>query len=106
MADIISDAEQAGFASDLTQSDTFGDSVKAYVQRVRGGDMGALPSIAGLIVLFIVFGIANDRFLSNLNMANLTTQAGSIIILGGCLSAASYEIEMSISDQATSNHAR
>ncbi|MFI5428774.1 hypothetical protein [Aeromicrobium sp. UC242_57] len=81
MTDIISDAEQAGFVSDLTQSNTLGDSVKAYVQRVRGGDMGALPSILGLVVLFIVFGIANDRFLSNLNMANLATQAGSIIIL-------------------------
>ena len=85
MTDIISDAEQAGFASDLTQSNTLGDSVKAYVQRVRGGDMGALPSILGLVALFIVFGIANDRFLSNLNMANLTTQAGSIIILAMAL---------------------
>jgi D-xylose transport system permease protein len=85
MTDIISDAEQAGFANDLTQSNTLGDSVKAYVQRVRGGDMGALPSIAGLVVLFIVFGLANDRFLSNLNMANLATQAGSIIILAMAL---------------------
>jgi len=85
MADTITEAEQAGFASDLTQSNTLGDSVKAYVQRVRGGDMGALPSIAGLVVLFIVFGIANDRFLSNLNMANLATQAGSIIILAMAL---------------------
>jgi D-xylose transport system permease protein len=85
MTDIISDAEQAGFANDLTQSNTLGDSVKAYVQRVRGGDMGALPSIFGLVVLFIVFGLANDRFLSNLNMANLATQAGSIIILAMAL---------------------
>jgi D-xylose transport system permease protein len=85
MTDIITDAEQAGFASDLTQSQTLGDSVRAYIQRVRGGDMGALPSILGLVVLFIVFAIANDRFLSNLNMANLTTQAGSIIILAMAL---------------------
>ncbi len=85
MTDIISDAEQAGFANDLTQSNTLGDSAKAYMQRVRGGDMGALPSIAGLVVLFIVFGLANDRFLSNLNMANLATQAGSIIILAMAL---------------------
>ncbi|KAA1375942.1 sugar ABC transporter permease [Aeromicrobium fastidiosum] len=85
MTDIITDAEQAGFANDLTQSNTLGDSARAYVQRVRGGDMGALPSILGLVVLFIVFGIANDRFLSNLNMANLATQAGSIIILAMAL---------------------
>ncbi|HSI12011.1 MAG TPA: YihY/virulence factor BrkB family protein [Chthoniobacter sp.] len=32
--------------------------------------------------------------------------SGSIIILGGCLSAAKYEIEMSLTDQATSNRER
>ncbi len=32
--------------------------------------------------------------------------SGSIIILGGCISAAKYEIEMSLADQAISNHAR
>jgi YihY family inner membrane protein len=32
--------------------------------------------------------------------------SGSIIILGGCLSAARYEIEMSLTDQAESNHLR
>ncbi len=32
--------------------------------------------------------------------------SGSIIILGGCISAAKYEIEMSLTDQAESNHAR
>ena len=32
--------------------------------------------------------------------------SGSIIILGGCLSAAKYEIEMSLADQATSNRAQ
>lgn len=32
--------------------------------------------------------------------------SGSIIILGGCLAAARYEIEMSLTDQATSNRAR
>ena len=85
MTDIINDSEEAGFASDLTQSNSLGDSVRAYVKRVRGGDMGALPSVFGLIVLFIVFNFANDRFLSNLNMANLITQAGSIIILAMAL---------------------
>jgi YihY family inner membrane protein len=32
--------------------------------------------------------------------------SGSIIILGGCLAAAKYEIEMSLTDQAESNRAR
>lgn len=83
MTDTVNEkeAEEAGFASDLTQSHTLGESVQAYISRVRGGEMGALPSIFGLVVLFIVFNFANDRFLSNLNMANLLTQSGSIIIL-------------------------
>jgi D-xylose transport system permease protein len=85
MTDIITESEEAGFASDLTQSNTLGESVQAYIGRVRGGDMGALPSVFGLVVLFIVFGFANDRFLSNLNMANLITQAGPIIILAMAL---------------------
>nr|MCW2727172.1 transporter permease [Aeromicrobium sp.] len=81
MTDIITDAEEAGFASDRTQSNTLGEAARAYVNRVRGGDMGSLPAILGLVVLFIVFGLANDRFLSALNMANLITQAGAIIVL-------------------------
>ena len=43
--------------------------------------MGSLPAILGLVVLFVVFGLANDRFLSALNMANLITQAGAIMVL-------------------------
>lgn len=87
MTDTVNEqeAEEAGFASDLTQSHTLSESIQAYVNRVRGGEMGALPSVLGLVVLFIVFGIANDRFLSNLNMANLLTQSGSIIILAMAL---------------------
>jgi len=85
MTDTIDDTEESGFASDFVQSHTLGESVRAYVARVRGGDMGALPSVLGLVVLFIVFGFAHDRFLSNLNMANLIVQSGSIIILAMAL---------------------
>lgn len=43
--------------------------------------MGSLPAVLGLVVLFVVFGMANDRFLSALNLANLITQAGAICVL-------------------------
>lgn len=69
------------FAGDAQTEDTFGAAVRGYLRRVRGGDMGSLPAVLGLIVLFIVFGLANDRFLSALNLANLITQAGSICVL-------------------------
>ena len=69
------------FAGDVHTNETFGDALRGYLQRVRGGDMGSLPAILGLAVLFVVFGLANDRFLSALNLANLVTQAGSICVL-------------------------
>jgi D-xylose transport system permease protein len=69
------------FAVDIHSDETFRDAARGYVQRVRGGDMGSLPAVLGLVVLFIVFGVANERFLSALNLANLVTQAGSICVL-------------------------
>ncbi|MGW0159766.1 sugar ABC transporter permease [Mycobacterium sp. NPDC003323] len=69
------------FAGDARSDATFGAALRGYLQRVRGGDMGSLPAVLGLIVLFVVFGLANERFLSALNLANLITQAGSICVL-------------------------
>ena len=74
----LADAE---FAADSSTNETFLDAVRGYARRVRGGDMGSLPAILGVIVLFVVFGLANDRFISALNLANLVTQAGSICVL-------------------------
>jgi D-xylose transport system permease protein len=74
----LADAE---FAADTRADETFLDAVRSYLRRVRGGDMGSLPAILGLVVLFIVFAIANERFTSALNLANLVTQAGSICVL-------------------------
>lgn len=71
----------ADFVGDTGADQTFGEAVRGYLQRVRGGDMGSLPAVLGLAVLFVVFGLANDRFLSALNLANLVTQAGSICVL-------------------------
>lgn len=71
----------ADFAADNRSDDTFLDAVRSYTRRVRGGDMGSLPAVLGLIVLFVVFGLANDRFMSALNLANLVTQAASICVL-------------------------
>jgi len=71
----------ADFSGDTRADETFGAAVRGYLQRVRGGDMGSLPAVLGLVVLFAVFGLANDRFLSALNLANLITQAGAICVL-------------------------
>jgi D-xylose transport system permease protein len=76
-----SSAAPAGFDNDNVQAATIGDSARDYLNRLRGGDMGSLPAILGLVFLFIVFSSLNDRFLTTYNMANLVIQAGSIIVL-------------------------
>ncbi|GII25585.1 sugar ABC transporter permease [Planosporangium mesophilum] len=49
-----------------------------YVARVRGGDIGALPAVLGLIVLCVGFGIAKPVFFSAINFANLFTQGAQV----------------------------
>jgi D-xylose transport system permease protein len=52
-----------------------------YAARIRGGDMGALPAVLGLIVLCIGFAIARPAFLSAVNFANLLAQGAAIIAI-------------------------
>lgn len=72
---------ESDFSADSHQSATLKEALSDYVGRLRGGDMGSLPAVAGLIVLVIVFSIASDTFLTLLNLANLVTQAGPICVL-------------------------
>lgn len=69
------------FARDSRSSATLGESFQDYLGRLRGGDMGSLPAVLGLVVLLLVFGVASDKFFSLLNMSNLVVQAGPICLL-------------------------
>jgi D-xylose transport system permease protein len=57
------------------------DYVTDYIQRVRGGEVGALPAVLGLIVLGLIFSLASDRFLSVANLANLVQQSGITVFI-------------------------
>lgn len=61
-----------------------GSWVRERVQRLRTGDFGPLPVILGLVVISLVFQIANQRFLSPQNLSNLSLQIAStgVIALG------------------------
>jgi D-xylose transport system permease protein len=52
-----------------------------YVGRIRGGDMGALPAVLGLLVLCVGFSIARPAFLSAINFANLLAQGAAIVAI-------------------------
>jgi len=78
--------ELATHAAEVAAPDVIAGSLGEYVRiwwtRVKGGESGALPVVAGLIVIVIYFQIRNSNFLSAGNMVNLMTQAGWIIMLG------------------------
>jgi D-xylose transport system permease protein len=59
-----------------------GQAVGDYFTRVRGGDVGSLPAVLGLIVLFLLFTILKpETFFSFFNFANLLNQSAAIIVL-------------------------
>ena len=67
------------------QEGTIGDQVRGYLQRLRGGEMGALPAIAGFVVLSILFSVLSPFFLTERNFANLLTQAATLVMLAMAL---------------------
>src|SRR3954465_1914270 len=58
-----------------------GDYFRTYRQRVRSGDMGSLPAVAGLIVLGIVFWILHPNFGSLANFSDLLKQSSPTIFI-------------------------
>jgi D-xylose transport system permease protein len=61
------------------------DQVVAYFRNVRQGEMGALPAIGGFVVLLILFSFLSSSFLTPLNLANLLTQAATLMMLAMAL---------------------
>jgi len=57
------------------------EHAREYLGRLRGGDMGALPAVAGLLVLCAVFAIVRPAFLSAGNFANLFTQGAQVTLI-------------------------
>ncbi|MEU9830792.1 ABC transporter permease [Streptosporangium sp. NPDC048047] len=63
------------------EAPTISGSVRGYAERVRGGDMGALPAVFGLVVLCTVFSILRPSFLTSGNFANLLTQGAAVTVI-------------------------
>jgi D-xylose transport system permease protein len=60
---------------------TVASHVNDYWGRVRGGDLGSLPAILGLVVLCLIFGVARETFFSAVNFANLFSQGAQVIFI-------------------------
>jgi D-xylose transport system permease protein len=70
------DVRAAGNEAGLKQA------MSDYFNRVKGGDVGSLPAVLGLIALVALFSILKpSTFFSALNFANLMNQGTAIIVL-------------------------
>ena len=73
-------------------------AARAFLARLRSGDLGALPVVVGLVIIWVVFQSLNDAFLSPRNLVNLTLQSAAIgtISIGIVLVLLLGEIDLSV----------
>ena len=53
----------------------------AFVDRVRSGDLGSLPVIVGLVIIWTVFQRLNPIFLSARNLVNLLFDCSTVGVI-------------------------
>jgi D-xylose transport system permease protein len=82
----------------LIASQGFGGWASATMGRLRSGDLGSLPVIVGLVLIWGVFYAYNPAFLSSRNLVNLTLQMVAVgtIAIGVVLVLLLGEIDLSI----------
>jgi D-xylose transport system permease protein len=80
------------------QTQTFSGFIRAWWQGVRGGELGSLPIIVGLVVIFLIFGLLNDNFLTERNFTNLLLQMAAVatIAIGIVFVLLIGEIDLSV----------
>ena len=61
--------------------DTLSGYVRLWLQGVRAGELGSLPIIVALVIIFVTFGVKNDVFLTSRNFTNLLLQTAPIAIM-------------------------
>ncbi|CTQ47512.1 MULTISPECIES: sugar ABC transporter permease [Stappiaceae] len=74
------------------------DVVSAFIDRVKAGDLGSLPVIVGLIVIWTVFTILNPLFVTPNNLVNLLFDCSTVgvIALGIVCVLMLGEIDLSV----------
>jgi D-xylose transport system permease protein len=79
-------------------ANTTGEYFRAWGQRIRNGESGALPIILGLIAIVVFFQIKEPKFLTAGNLVNLLEQASTYVMFGAAAMFALIlsEIDLSI----------
>lgn len=72
--------------------------IREFGGRLRGGDLGSLPVVVGLVIIWAIFQAVNPNFLSSTNLVNLTMQCAAVgtIAIGIVLVLLLGEIDLSV----------
>lgn len=54
---------------------------RGYIDRVRGGEVGAMPALLGIVVLVVVFTLLRPVFFTPVNFANLLLQGAGVTVI-------------------------
>ena len=82
----------------LLESESPRAALSGFGRRIRSGDLGMAPVIIGLALIWVIFFLQNDRFLSSRNLVNLSLDSATIgmISLGIVLVLLLGEIDLSV----------
>ncbi|MBW9216898.1 sugar ABC transporter permease [Mumia sp. zg.B53] len=82
----------------LLESESPRAVLSGFGRRIRSGDLGMAPVIIGLVLIWLIFFLQNDRFLSSRNLVNLSLDSATIgmISLGIVLVLLLGEIDLSV----------
>jgi D-xylose transport system permease protein len=64
------------------EQQSFEEYMMAYLARIKGGDLGILPIIIGIVIIAILFQTQNENFLSARNLVNLFVQMSIFTVIG------------------------
>ena len=83
MSDVLTDRPAALDQQDARLATDTGIAgvTRAFLRRVRGGDLGTLPVIIGLAIIWTVFQVLNPVFLSSANLVDLTMQCCTVGVI-------------------------
>ncbi|TNC30632.1 sugar ABC transporter permease, partial [Mumia zhuanghuii] len=82
----------------LLESESPRAALSGFGRRIRSGDLGMAPVVIGLVLIWVIFFLQNDRFLSSRNLVNLSLDSATIgmISLGIVLVLLLGEIDLSV----------
>lgn len=63
------------------QPQSLGDYLRVWLQRIRAGDLGILPTLLGLLIITLIFQSMNSNFLTPINFVNLMVQMAGLTVI-------------------------